>query len=142
MNRAEVIGNLGSDPDVRKLDNGTSVATISVATHERWKSKDGEKHEHTEWHRVVLWGGLAEIAGEYLKTGSKVFIAGTLRTRKYDDKKGVTRYTTEIVARELEMLGDASGGGRRPPHPAEREMEGTEPPPFDGNAPGDDAIPF
>ena len=124
MNKAMIIGNLGNDPEVRYTQNQTPVATFSVATSERWKDSDGNKQEHTEWHRVVAWGKLAEICGEHLNKGDKVFIEGKLRTRKWEDKEGNSRYTTEIVTRELEMLGgkesaDPSGsiGENEPPMP-------------------------
>ena len=115
MNKAMVIGNLGSDPEVRYTQNETPVATFSVASTERWKDSDGNKQEHTEWHRVVAWGKLAEICGEHLHKGDKVFIEGKLRTRKWEDQEGTTRYTTEINARELEMLGGRQEGAGSPP---------------------------
>lgn len=121
LNRAEIIGNLGSDPDLRTLDNGTGdmVATFSVATNETWKDKNtGEKKEQTEWHRVVAWRQLARVCGEYLQKGSKVYIAGKLQTRKYTGQDGVERYTTEIVARDMVML-DSKPSSGRPPHPGD-----------------------
>jgi len=121
LNRAEVIGNLGKDPEVRRTQDGTPVASISVATNEQWKDKNtGQDREEVEWHRVVLWNRLAEIAEQYLRQGNQVFIAGKLKTRKWTDKSGVERYSTEIVARELVMLGSREGGGNRAPHPAEQ----------------------
>ncbi len=110
MNKAQVIGNLGSDPEVRYTPKGTPVATFSVATTERWKDQEGQQKEHTEWHRIVVWRKLAEICGEFLKKGSKVYIEGKMQTRKWQDKKdGTDRYTTEIIASNMEML----GGGQR-----------------------------
>jgi len=105
INKVILIGNLGSDPDVRYTPGGAAVANLSVATTESWKDKNtGERQDRTEWHRVVLFGRLGEIAGEYLKKGSKVYIEGKLQTRKWQDKQGQDRYTTEIVANDLQML--------------------------------------
>lgn len=110
LNQAQLIGNLGADPEIRYTQAGTAVANFSLATNERWKDRDGNQQEKTEWHRVVAWAQLAEIVGEYLKKGSKVFIQGRLQTRSYDDRNGITRYTTEIVASDMRMLGDRNGG--------------------------------
>lgn len=110
VNKVIVVGNLGQDPEVRYMPSGGAVTNISVATSETWKDKEsGENQERTEWHRIVFFNRLAEIAGEYLKKGSKVFVEGSLRTRKWEDKSGNDRYTTEIVAREMQML-DSKGG--------------------------------
>jgi len=110
INKVILIGNLGSDPEVRYMPSGGAVATLSVATSESWKDKQsGERQERTEWHRVVCFNRLGEIAGEYLRKGSKVYIEGSLRTRKWQDQQGVERYTTEIVGNEMQML-DARGG--------------------------------
>lgn len=110
VNKVILVGNLGQDPDVRYMPNGNAVANISVATSEAWKDKTtGEMQERTEWHRVVLFRKLGEIAGEYLKKGSKVYIEGRLQTRKWQDQSGQDRYTTEIVADSMQML-DARGG--------------------------------
>lgn len=112
VNKVILIGNLGKDPEVRYAPNGSAVANITIATSESWKDKNsGEKQEKTEWHRVVFFGKLAEIAGEYLKKGSQVFVEGRLQTRKWQDKDGKDRYTTEIVANELQMLGSRGGAG-------------------------------
>lgn len=105
VNKVILIGNLGADPEMRKMPDGTPTASISLATTEAWKDKAGEKKEKTEWHRVVFFKGLAEVVGEYLNKGSQIYIEGKLRTRKWADKEGVERYTTEIVCRELKMLG-------------------------------------
>jgi single-strand DNA-binding protein len=107
-----LIGNLGSDPEVRYTGDGTPVASFSVATTEKWKGKDGQMKESTEWHKVNAWRRLAEICGEYLKKGSKVYIEGKIQTRKWQDQSGADRYTTEIVANEMKML-DGKGGGQR-----------------------------
>ena len=110
VNKVILVGNLGQDPDVRYMPNGNAVANISVATSETWKDKNtGEQQEKTEWHRVVLFRRLGEIAGEYLKKGSKVYIEGRLQTRKWQDQNGQDRYTTEIVGDNMQML-DSRGG--------------------------------
>mgnify|MGYP000388013479 CR=1 FL=1 len=111
INKVILIGNLGQDPEVRYMPNGGAVCNITVATSETWKDKNsGEQQEKTEWHRVVMFRRLAEIAGEYLKKGSKVYLEGRLQTRKWQDQQGQDRYTTEIVADEMQML-DSRGGG-------------------------------
>lgn len=111
INKVIIVGNVGNDPEVRYMPNGSAVASISVATTESWKSKDtGDRQERTEWHRIVLFNRLGEIAGEYLRKGAKVYIEGSLRTRKWQDKNGQDRYTTEIVANEMQML-DSRGAG-------------------------------
>lgn len=113
INKAILIGNLGADPEIRYTQSGTQVATFSVATTERWKGQDGQMQENTEWHRIVAWGRLAEICGEYLNKGSRVYIEGRIQTRKWQDQDGNDKYTTEIVAREMKMLspkGGESGG--------------------------------
>ena len=116
INKAIIVGNLGRDPEVRYTANGNAIANITVATTESWKDKQsGERQEKTEWHRVVFFGRLAEIAGEYLKKGSQVYIEGRLQTRKWEDKSGQERYTTEIVASEMQMLGSRGGGASGAP---------------------------
>jgi len=111
INKVILIGNLGADPETRAMPSGVTVANIRVATSENWKDKQsGEQKERTEWHNVAMFGRLGEIAGEYLKKGSKVYIEGSLRTRKWQDKQGNDRYTTEIIANEMQML-DSRGGG-------------------------------
>ena len=110
VNKVILIGNLGQDPDVRYMPNGNAVANVSLATSESWKDKNtGETQEKTEWHRVVFFRRLAEIAGEYLKKGSKVYVEGRLQTRKWQDQSGQDRYTTEIIADQMQML-DSRGG--------------------------------
>jgi len=110
VNKVILVGNLGQDPEVRYMPNGNAVANISVATSETWKDKNtGDNQEKTEWHRVVLFRRLGEIAGEYLKKGSKVYIEGKLQTRKWQDQSGQDRYTTEVVAEQMQML-DSRGG--------------------------------
>ena len=110
VNKVILIGNLGADPETRYLPSGDAVTNIRIATTENWKDKSGEKQEHTEWHRIAFFGKLAEIAGEYLKKGSPVYVEGRIRTRKWQDKEGQDRYSTEIVADRMQLLG-ARGGG-------------------------------
>jgi single-strand DNA-binding protein len=115
VNKVILVGNLGKDPEVRHLENGAVVANFSMATSETYKDKNGERQTQTEWHNIVLWRGLAEIAEKYLRKGNQIYIEGKLRTRSWDDKEGVTRYTTEIVGDQMTMLGSKtdnnSGGG-------------------------------
>jgi single-strand DNA-binding protein len=111
INKVFLIGNLGADPETRAMPSGTTVANLRVATSESWRDKQtGEQQERTEWHRVALFGRLAEVAGEYLRKGSQVYIEGSLRTRKWQDKQGNDRYSTEIVGNDLQMLGGRGGG--------------------------------
>jgi single-strand DNA-binding protein len=111
VNKVILVGNLGRDPEVRYMPSGNAVANVTLATTESWKDKQsGEKQERTEWHNVVFYSRLAEIAGEYLKKGSQVYVEGSLRTRKWQDKSGNDRYTTEIIASEMQMLGGRGGG--------------------------------
>ena len=111
VNKVILIGNLGADPETRFLPSGDAVANIRIATTDNWKDKSGDKQEHTEWHRVSFFGKLAEIAGEYLKKGSPVYIEGRIRTRKWQDKEGQDRYSTEIVADRIQLLGSRGGVG-------------------------------
>ena len=106
-----LIGNLGADPEVRYTPDSTPVASFSVATTEKWKGKDGQMKEDTEWHRIVAWRRLAEICGEYLKKGSKVYLEGKIKTKKYTDQNGVEKHSTEIIAHEMKMLDGKQGGG-------------------------------
>lgn len=110
VNKVILIGNLGQDPEVRYMPNGGAVANITVATSESWTDQQGQKQERTEWHRCVMYRRLAEIAGEYLKKGSQVYLEGRLQTREWQDQQGQKRYTTEIVINEMQMLGARSGG--------------------------------
>ena len=112
VNKVIIVGNLGRDPEVRYTPNGSAVCNVSVATTRSWKNKEsGDKSEETEWHRVVFYDKLAEIAGEYLKKGRSVYVEGRLKTRKWQDKDGVEKYTTEIVATDMQMLGSREGLG-------------------------------
>src|SRR3954447_5355921 len=111
VNKVILVGNLGADPETRYLPSGDAVTNIRIATTENWKDKSGEKQEHTEWHRVAFFGKTAEIAGEYLKKGSPIYIEGRIRTRKWQDKEGQDRYSTEIVADRMQLLGGRGAGG-------------------------------
>ncbi len=136
INKAILIGNLGADPEVRYTQNGTAVANFRVATTETWKKEGGQREESTEWHRVVAFARLGEICGEYLAKGSKVYIEGRIQTRKWEDRDGNTRYTTEIVAREMKMLSPRGAGSGSS---GSRQEE--EPPMHDTPVMGDD-VPF
>jgi single-strand DNA-binding protein len=119
VNKVILIGNLGADPETRYLPSGDAVTNIRIATTDTWKDKAGEKQEHTEWHRVAFFGKTAEIAGEYLKKGSPVYVEGRIRTRKWQDKEGQERFSTEIVADRMQLLGGRGGGAE----PMSRERE-------------------
>lgn len=118
INKVILVGNAGKDPEIRHLENGTAVCTLPLATSETYTNKSGEKVTNTEWHNVVLWRSLAEIAEKYVRKGSMLYVEGRIRTRSYDDKDGVKRYTTEIMADTMKMLGrkpeDAVGGQAQP----------------------------
>lgn len=146
VNKVILIGNLGADPETRYSGAGMAITTISVATSESWKDKNtGQQQEKTEWHRVVFFRRLAEIAGEYLKKGSKVYIEGKLQTRKWQDQSGQDRYTTEIVAGEMQML-DSAGGQRHGGQQAQQQRQQQAPQAAPAGAPPqpefDDDIPF
>lgn len=135
LNKVQLIGNLGKDPELKYTPSGVAVATFSIATSESWKDQEGNQQEKTEWHNIVAWRKLAEIVGEYLKKGKKVYIEGKIQTRSYD-KDGVKRYITEIVADQLIML-DGGGGGKG--------ISGStmsEPAPASSEGPKDDDLPF
>ena len=145
LNKVMLIGNLGRDPEVRYMPNGQPVATITIATSEAWKDKaSGAQQERTEWHRVVMFRKLAEIAGEYLKKGSKIYIEGRLQTRKWQDKEGQDRYTTEVLADQMQMLDSRGGGGGGAANYApESESHGQDmAPAMAGDGGFDDDIPF
>jgi len=139
INKAILIGRLGSDPEVRYTPNGAAVANFSIATSEEWKDKDtGEKKERTEWHRIVAWRKLGELCGEYLSKGRQVYIEGRIQTRSWDDQNGNKKYTTEIIATDVQFLGGRdSGDTSRPQGPPVPEYPGTP-----ASGPDDDDIPF
>jgi single-strand DNA-binding protein len=110
VNKVILVGRLGKDPETRYMTNGEAVTNVTLATSENWKDKNGEKQERTEWHNLVFYRRLAEIAGEYLKKGSQIYVEGKIQTRKWQDKEGKDRYTTEIIVNEMQMLGSKSGG--------------------------------
>ncbi|MFW5926852.1 MAG: single-stranded DNA-binding protein [Wenzhouxiangella sp.] len=140
INKAILIGNLGADPETRHTAGGNAVTNLSLATSETWRDRQsGEQQEKTEWHRVVMFGKLAEIAGEYLRKGSKVYVEGRIQTRKWQDRDGNDRWTTEIVANEMQML-DSRGGGSAPLE--DSGSGGYNGPPSDNGAGLEDDIPF
>lgn len=154
INKVILVGNLGADPDTRYMPSGKAVTNIRIATSEAWRDRQtGDQQERTEWHTVVLFDKLGEIAAEYLRKGSQVYIEGSLRTRKWQDKEGGDRYSTEIVAREMQMLGGRGGGGggqgggygggesRSTSRSAPQEQQRSAPPPMDDGG-FDDDIPF
>ena len=127
VNKVILVGNLGRDPETRYMPDGAALTNVSVATSFQWNDKtSGEKKEETEWHRVTFRGKLAEIAGEYLKKGSQVYVEGRLRTRKWQDKEGQDRYTTEIMAERMQMLGSRAGAGEPRGEPPATESKGGE----------------
>lgn len=151
VNKVIIVGNLGRDPETRYMPDGGAITNVSIATTSQWKDKSGEKQEQTEWHRVAFFGKLAEIAGEYLKKGSQVYVEGKLRTRKWQDKDGQDKYTTEIIADSMQMLGSrqgmggGDGGGDYAPRSS--APSGSASKPAGGKAPAkfedmDDDIPF
>jgi single-strand DNA-binding protein len=149
INKVILVGNLGADPDTRYMPSGKAVTNIRIATSESWKDKQtGDQQERTEWHSVVLFDKLGEIAAEYLRKGSQVYIEGSLRTRKWQDKEGKDRYTTEIIARDMQMLGGRSGAGaggggeHRGARPAASEDRSPAPVAEEGGGGFDDDIPF
>lgn len=142
INKAIIVGNLGQDPEVKYTTNGNAVCNISVATSESWKDKQtGEQQEKTEWHRIVMFRRLAEIAGEYLKKGSKVYIEGKIQTRKWQDQQGNDRYSTEVIADQMQMLDSRGGNGNNQDY-----NQGYQPPAAPQQSMGgdsfDDDIPF
>jgi single-strand DNA-binding protein len=151
VNKVILVGNLGKDPETRYMPSGSAVTNLTLATSESWKDKQtGDQQERTEWHKIAMFGRLAEIAAEYLRKGSQVYIEGKLRTRKWQDKEGKDRWTTEIVADEMQMLGSKGGGGASAGASADRGAASSDGPPSraavndSGSPPGDfdDDIPF
>ena len=151
VNKVILIGNLGSDPEVKYTPDGVPVANFSLATNESWNDKDGQRQERTEWHRLVLWRKLAEIAQQYLKKGAKIYVEGKLQTRSWDDQSGQKRYMTEVVVNDMQMLdsrGEGGGSGDRDAGYSDRPAGGQNvgpaaqpdaPPPPGGD---DDDLPF
>ena len=123
VNKVILLGNLGRDPELKYTPSGTAVANFTVATNETWRDKEGQKQEHTEWHRVVVWGKLAEICGEYLRKGRQVYIEGAIRSRSYKDRDGNEKSVTEIRADNLVMIGRAEGARGEGERPSEKEPE-------------------
>lgn len=143
VNKAILIGNLGADPEIRYTNSGQAMATFSIATNRQWTDREGQKQEQTEWHRIVAWGRLAEIIERYLNKGDSVYIEGRIQTRQWEDRDGNTRYTTEVVAQEMTMLGGgppggspAAGGGGGEKAPYEEDAD------FNQVPEEDDDIPF
>ena len=144
INKVILVGNLGADPETRYMPSGSAVTNLSIATSESWKDKQtGEQKERTEWHKVAMFNRLAEIAAEYLRKGSQVYIEGKLRTRKWQDRDGNDRWTTEVIADEMQMLGGRGGGGGAAPM-GSSQGSGPAPsaPPQSGPDDFDDDIPF
>jgi single-strand DNA-binding protein len=142
INKVILVGNLGADPETRYMPSGSAVTNLSIATSEQWKDKQsGEQKERTEWHKVAMFNRLAEISAEYLRKGSQVYIEGKLRTRKWQDRDGNDRWTTEIIADEMQMLGGRGGGGSAPMSSGSSQGQSSAPPqpPADEF---DDDIPF
>lgn len=142
VNRVILIGNLGKDPETRYMPNGDPVTTITLATTDTWKDKNGEKQSKTEWHRIIFYRKLAEIVGEYLKKGRSIYVEGRLETKKWTDKAGIERYTTQIVAEDMKMLGNnpnAKQDDSDQPTPSNAGAGGSNDGGFDGM---DDDIPF
>ena len=138
VNKVILIGNLGRDPEVKYTQNGTAVANLNVATNEVWTDKSGQKQERTEWHRVVVWGKQAQVLGEHLTKGKQIYVEGSLQTRSWDDRDGNKRYTTEVRAVRVLMLGRAEGGTR-----ADTEVPGPETgPEVGGPEMNEDEVPF
>lgn len=137
VNKVILVGNLGKDPEVRHLDNGIAVANFSLATTESYTNKQGERVNQTEWHNIVLWRGLADVAEKYLKKGNSIYVEGKISTRKWEDKEGNTRYSTDIIADKMTMLGSKSDNANTP---AESSVSSTEPTPSEDS--GNDDLPF
>lgn len=142
VNKVILIGNLGRDPEVRYTASGQAVANFPIATTEYGSSKEGERKEYTEWHRIVAWGRLAEICGEYLVKGKSVYIEGSLRTRSWEDKDGVKKWTTEVVARTMQMLSPAGSGGQKKSSSSKSDIPDDDINFDDDNFTTDDDIPF
>ncbi len=137
VNKAILIGHLGKDPEIRHSQSGAAIASFSIATNESWNNKEGQREERTEWHRIVAFGKLAEICGQYLSKGKQIYLEGRLQTRAWEDRDGNKRYTTEIVAREMKMLNSQGGGQGQENDNQPPQSEGSSYPPV-----SDEDIPF
>jgi len=142
VNKVILVGNLGRDPELRHTPQGQAVANFTMATSENWMGRDGQKQERTEWHRVVVWGKLAELCGKYLAKGRKAYIEGKLQTRSWDNKEGQKQYTTEIVANVVQFLDSAGAGAGAPSHGGGGDDPFGAPPDFGGGNEASDDIPF
>ena len=143
VNKVILVGNLGTDPEVRTLSSGTKVARLRIATSESYTNREGERVTNTEWHTVNLWRGLADVAERYLKTGNTIYVEGKLRTRSYDDKDGITRYVTEIEGDNMTMLGGRSDGASSAGQSSQPSAQPAAPSPSQGAPePDDDDLPF
>lgn len=140
VNRVILVGNLGADAELRYTGGGMAVANFRLATTEVWKDKDGQKQEQTEWHRVSLWGKMAEAVAQYLTKGKQVYVEGRIQTRKWQDKEGQDRYSTEIKADKVTLLGGGGGGGAR--SQADRDEHAHQPAPAGPDFPDSDDVPF
>lgn len=127
VNKVILIGNLGQDPEIRYMQNGKAVANLSIATSESWNDQQGQKQEKTEWHRITAYDKLAEIIGEYVKKGSKIYVEGKLQTRKWQDQQGQDRYTTEVIINQMQMLDGKKDGGNGGGHPAQPARQQSTP---------------
>lgn len=136
VNKAILIGNLGADPELRYTPSGSAVVNFNIATTEKWRDKDGNMQERTEWHRIILWNRQAEVAKEYLRKGSSVYIEGRIQNRSYEDKDGVKKYVSEIIGQRMQLLGGRGGG------PSEPGQSGPPPSPPDNLDAEDDDLPF
>lgn len=142
VNKVILVGNVGRDPEVRFTPSGTAVANFSLATNEVWTSKTGERQERTEWHRIVVWGKQAQLAGEWIKKGRQLYVEGSLQTRDWEDRNGQKRTTTEVKAQRFVLLGRGDGPGRGGPQDAGQEMGGDDGGDEGGPSYSDDDIPF
>ena len=142
VNKVILVGNLGRDPELKYTPNGTAVANFTVATNEVWKDKDGQKQEHTEWHKIVVFGKMAETAGQFLAKGRQVYIEGSIRSRTYKDKEGADKSVFEIKADSLVLLGKGGEGGGQRPSPHEMPQRSQPPAGEPNDFSGDDEIPF
>ena len=142
LNKVLILGNLGSDPELKMLPSGQAVAQFNIATNDAWVDKGGQKQERTEWHRIVVWGRQAEQCAQYLKKGRTAFIEGRLQTRQWEDKQGQKRYTTEIVANSVQFIGGQGQGGGRDEQPPMADPTGRDIGPQGGNTISDEDVPF